>query len=523
VPRPAPSAKRVFIIAFLALSLLRLPSFFRSVLDWDESLYVLIAQQWLAGHLPYTSIWDNKPPGIYAIFAIFIDVFHNPILAIRLATVTFAAITATALHRLTLIVLPGDPRRLATLAAAAFIIASLSNDGLSANTELFMETFSVLAVLAAIAPNFRPNATIARGLCTGLLFGLACMTKYVAVFEAPAILFALIAWPGAGQSIRKLVGAAAGLALPPALTLLTYAAAGHLALWWQCAIAANLARVAIPVSQAALRYAAIAILPPWLPLVAALLFIVATAPATIARIIRGRAFPTDARLHILLVLWVAGAAAGIASAKLFFDHYFLQILPVACLCLAWVSARLCPRLANWSRPRAALLFGALLVIPAVAGAAELRVIAAPLITRTANGLNMQQDGPAAAAAALRPAIAAGASLYVFDGQPIVYALTNAKLPTRYILPSILTGCFLSRVAGIDPLAELTRILSQNPDFILVSTHPTASRPNPAVYAALTADLAARYSLWREAPDSRIYRLILAARPYRLASPTTACP
>jgi 4-amino-4-deoxy-L-arabinose transferase-like glycosyltransferase len=521
VPKPAPSAIRVFVIALLALILLRLPGFFRGVLDWDESLYVLIAQQWLAGHLPYTTIWDNKPPGIYAIFAVFIGLLHNPILAIRLATVSFAAITATALHRLGLVILPGAPR-LAALAAAAFIIASLSNDGLSANTELFMETFSVLAILAAAAPKFCANAATARGFCTGLLFGLACMTKYVAIFEAPAILFALLVLQDPVQTLQKLAGAASGLALLPVLTVAIYAEAGHLALWWQCAIASNLVRVAIPISPAALRYAASAILPPWLPLIAALLFVIAAAPAALTRSFRAGAFPPSARIHVLLTLWAAGAAAGVAAAKLFFDHYFLQILPVACLCLAWTLARLCPRLAGWPRPRAALLFAALLVIPAAAGAAALRAITSPLVTLTANGVTLHRDGPEAAAAALRPAIAAGASLYIFDGQPIIYALTAAPLPTRYILPSILTGCFLSRVAGIDPRAELTRVLAQNPDFILISTHPTARPPNPAAYAALTADLATRYSLWRQAPDSRIYRLMPNAPPYHPAPPTTAC-
>ena len=43
------------VACFLLLAvLLRLPVLHRSVLDWDESLYVLMARDWLAGHLPYS-------------------------------------------------------------------------------------------------------------------------------------------------------------------------------------------------------------------------------------------------------------------------------------------------------------------------------------------------------------------------------------------------------------------------------------------------------------------------------------
>ena len=67
--------------ALILLAVLsRAPSFVMSVTDWDESLYVIMAGQWRAGHLPYTAVWDNKPIGIYAIFALFQSVFGDRIL-----------------------------------------------------------------------------------------------------------------------------------------------------------------------------------------------------------------------------------------------------------------------------------------------------------------------------------------------------------------------------------------------------------------------------------------------------------
>jgi len=479
----------VFALILTSVCLLRLPVLSRSVLDWDESLYMLMANQWLAGHLPYTTIWDNKPPIIYAIFAVFKFLLRAPVLAMRAATITAVSCTAFGLWRLAPLCLadtqPAAPARLAALAAAAFIVGSLSNDGLSANTETFMECFSVFAILAAIAPSFCPRAPWRRGLVAGLLFGLACMTKYVAVFEAPALACALLLIRAEPWSWRdtwaKCAGALAGALLTPALTVTLYALTGHLALWWQCAILANITRVNVPISPSQLQYAALVILPRWLPFDLAGLCL-------FARALTRR--PT--KLHVLLMLWLTGGALGVAAAKSFYDHYFLQILPPLCLALVWVLARPRLRLAAWPRWRFLALCAALLAIPAAAGESALAAIRAT------------PDTPSRIAAALRPAITAGATLYIFDSQPIIYALTNAAPPTRYVFPSVLTKCPLEKVAGIDAAQELAAILSTNPYFILRTPSPPPPGANRSVYAELTKTLAARYTLSQSYPDALLY-------------------
>ncbi|MDE8349515.1 MAG: hypothetical protein POG74_08540, partial [Acidocella sp.] len=139
---------------FAIILLIRVPTLFRSVLDWDESLYLLMAEQWRAGHLPYTTIWDNKPIGIYVIFLIFIDMFGRNVAAIRLASDVFVTANAFIIFKITYLLLSGRtaPQRqwLAIFAAVSYSIGSLSNDGLSANTEIFMTCFTALAMLLAI-------------------------------------------------------------------------------------------------------------------------------------------------------------------------------------------------------------------------------------------------------------------------------------------------------------------------------------------------------------------------------------
>ena len=486
-----------FLIILFIVTVLRLPTFSRSVLDWDESLYILMAGQWLSGHLPYTTIWDNKPVGIYAIFAIFEAIFRAPVLAMRAATVLAVCLTAFGLWRLAPVALADTPpplrRRLAALAAAAFILGSLSNDGLSANTEIFMEGFSLYAMLAALATGWR--GVTWRGFVVGLLFGMACMTKYVAIFEAPAIAFALLfyqneklSWPRVSKTI---LGAVIGAALIPALTVLTYAVTGHLGLWWQCSIIANAVRVSAPISPAQLHQAAFVILPRWLPFVLAAVILFAAAP----RALQPSTDPAKSRcqkFHVLLMLWLAGGALGVASAKSFYDHYFLQILPPLCLAFVWLLARPACRLAGLPRGAFAALAAILLAIPAFAGEAALAALDGP-------------DTPSRIAAALRPAIAAGATLYVFDGQPIIYALTGAAPPTRYVFPSVLTKCPLEKVAGIDAAREVAAILSQNPSFILRNPYPPSAGADLAVYGEVTKTLTARYKIFEQYPDAVVYQ------------------
>ena len=72
--------KLIIFIGFLLLSLfLRFWTLFVSVLDKDESIYILGADSLLNGNLPYTKIWDNKPPGIFILFSLAMLMFDNSI------------------------------------------------------------------------------------------------------------------------------------------------------------------------------------------------------------------------------------------------------------------------------------------------------------------------------------------------------------------------------------------------------------------------------------------------------------
>jgi len=456
VPLPAPA---VWLILFAAVFLTRLITLNRAVLDWDESLYYLMAQQWRLGHLPYTTIWDNKPLGIYAIFVAFQAAIGHGVLAIRLATVFFVSALAWSVFAITETIT--NQRPAAWAAGGALVLGALGNDGLSANTELFMASFTAIGVLAALRTE--------RGFAVGVLIGCAFMIKYVAVFEAPVI-FVWLLW----RTRRWQVGAACiiGAALPLLLVMALYAANGRFGLWADCSVLSNFRRVAAAPAANATSYALHTQLWRWGTFYAAGLAMVGNALWR-----RGWA--------VFLSAWLLGGLLGAAAARSFYDHYFLQVLPALCVITGVWFGRL-P--GAW---RAVFLL-AVLSLPAWAAQEALRE-------------TMRPDETARIGAVLRAA--RPPSLYVFDGQPILYALAGVPPPTRYVLPSELTRNLLPRVAGVDPVAEEARILAQSPAYIVREANPPTDPAvvNRAVYAELDAALAADYVLWRREGDVLIYR------------------
>jgi 4-amino-4-deoxy-L-arabinose transferase-like glycosyltransferase len=485
----------------------RAPSFAMSVVDWDESLYFIMAEQWRAGHLPYTAVWDNKPIGIYTIFAAFQSIFGDRIFSMRLAALLAVAGTALLIWRIARQLLRDRPPVLAELCAGAagalFILTSIPDDGIAANTEIFMEAFTCLGLLWALTPVGRIGAMRAVGI--GFALGLAFMIKYVAVFDMFAVFAVMLLRPerlgrglaALGAVIRQGLLFSLGALIPFLAAAALYAASGALPVFVRASLLSNLRRVDVPVSGEGVLGAydhQIALFP---LLYAGLVWLVVEG-------IRGKP------CRRLMLFWVVTSALGVASGGLYFSHYFLQILPVLCvaaglLLAAAVSLR--PAL-----PRVGLLVLALLSLwpLAQAIAPDLGRMVAVARRPPVAGLGLLRDTPARVAADLRPELAAapGETIYVFDGEPVLYSLTHARLPTRYVFPSFLQSRLLAHMIGIDPMAVLDGIMAERPLFVIRRTNPddgNAATRNLDVYARMRADLTAGYTVWRRYDTMVVWR------------------
>jgi hypothetical protein len=86
-------------------------------------------------------------------------------------------------------------------------------------------------------------------------------------------------------------------------------------------------------------------------------------------------------------------------------------------------------------------------------------------------------------------------IYVYDGYPALYKMTGSCLPTRYAFPGHLNTSDegSANALGVDPVTELHRILSTDPE-VIVDDAPVYRFYNPATRAIINRALSRDYHL-----------------------------
>lgn len=458
-PRAFLAAAAVPLVMLLAALALRALGFLVSVIDTDEGLYLVQAQAWLRGGWPLVAVWDMHPVGAPAVFAIAISVFGESIATIRLLGVLCVAGAAWALHGA--VRAAGAPRRIGIAAGLIYIAYSTRLGGLATNTEILFAPLVVAAMAlgvrgAAGALRFGRPPGWAALVAMGLAIGCALTIKPVVAPEG-CLAFALLVFPALWRGVlpwrRALAMAAAyaGLcALPAAILGLLYLSRGELAAYLDGSFLA-------PFRYADGRLGLPDALQRVLVEVMTLLWLVLLAGLAVARW-AGRAGAAGLLARIGLV-WFATGSIGIVAPGYFYPHYFLIWLPPLAMLAAlgaWRVARLLPT------ARRALGYG-LLVGVVVVGAWR-----GDAVARIERGIGIFTPDPVDLVAdRIRAELQPGESIFIANYHPVIYALTDAALPSRFIFPAQLTGSAFTQVAGIDTDAEVARIMATRPRFVVV--------------------------------------------------------
>jgi hypothetical protein len=249
-----PVGRLVFVVLFLGLILVRLPSLAEPA-GADQGLYAYVGQRILAGGWPYGDAWDQKPPAIHATYALMVGLLPAP-LAVNVTDLAVAAATALLLLRL------GRALDLASGAGetAALLFLFISNPAFGrlggVRVRGQCEVFIALAVTAGFLVLWHVHSrrqagdetgTSWRVFFAGLLFGLAATYKYNAVVYAVPAYLTLVAWPdGAAfrttpSLLRRALILSAGIAAPLVSMIVIFAAGGLLRDLIQATIAYNVA------------------------------------------------------------------------------------------------------------------------------------------------------------------------------------------------------------------------------------------------------------------------------------------
>jgi len=430
----------------------RYRSFDLGVSDADESLFILIGQAWLAGHLPYVAIWDVKPPGLFLLFAIAQEVVGPGILAARLLTAVAVFAGSLALFRFIRRHFAGD--WMAPAAAFLYPAYTIILYGLRSRPEVLMAPLVILALdLALSERQGRSGGCGLRVVGCGLLLGVAVMIKQTAGFEALlAAGLVSLRVPGSRRwvSWQPLAKIAAAGALPSACFLAYFAHSGAApALYLTPFIGAASRLNGDGISFGAGLWRFLPMCKPILPLFAGGLLLVAERRALFRM--------PDAAGVRMIALWIAASAAGAVAMRSMYFPYFMPLvapLLVASLLVlrTWAAALAAP----------AAKFTIAFAVVAVVGGYPLAWFAKFEVYDVGASHLPADVARAMQAAGLRP----NDTIYVVDQETTIYLFAGAALPTRYIQSDHLVCDFT--LPDTEPDAEIRRIMASGPRFVVIS-------------------------------------------------------
>jgi 4-amino-4-deoxy-L-arabinose transferase-like glycosyltransferase len=449
-----PRARRRFALASLGLALLVLAlraPLFALPLERDEGGYAYIAWRLAAGETPYLDWFDQKPPGIFAAYALALSVGGDPVVAIRALAAICCAASAIALF--------GLVRRLAGEAEGALagaLLALLSADGAVqgpiANTELFMLPWVLAAAWGTLRIPARAPIAMGASLAIGAALGIACAFKQVAAVNAPLLLAVFWLRTSGPGRWRRLLSFGLWLAL------------GGLLVW--AAIAAWLA------SQGALGAALDAVLlhnlayTSQLPFAGRLELLAHHARPMLAT--QGAGWGL-AVLGIVLLAWrrerlaggmlvglAAVSAVGVSASGLYFPHYFQQLLPALAALAAVAISGLSRAVPARLRTPALVAVAALVLVPPAQASFRLaRLSPAQAIRQLYPGSVFETMPEIAAEIAAHTT--ADDRIFVFGAEPEILFYGRRLSASRYIYLFPLYGDFPDaeeRQAGV--IAEIER-------------------------------------------------------------------
>lgn len=470
---------RLFLEYFSIALIFRLLLIGNPLVHVDEEFYLLVADRWAHGAMPFIDIWDRKPLGLFALYGLFRALPGDAVIGYQLCGVASTAVGGLLVRRLALEL--ARPRG-AWLAGLVYLCAMPAFNCALGQSPVFYNPLVAAAALVVLGSwqDALASALLRRGALAMALIGVALQIKYAAVFEGMALGLMLLAhgWR-AGWPLPRLAGAAllwCGMALAPtALAFAAYAAQGH----GHEFVFANFTSVFERLPDGA---------PSWrrlLKLSAGLLpFALAIAADPLRQAASGRGDVPLPRL--VLGCWAGAAVLGFLAFGTWYDHYAGPLVAP----LAVLSAPALAAAVRGGQPWQARWSGRFLLLASTIGG--LVVMAGAVANHgTAEEYNR-------AIAQVRAQIHGGC-YFQFDGAPALYRGVNACIPTRFAFPNHLNTWTEAPAIGADPAAEATRIIATRPDVVQLSEARDEDLylPNRTTRAIVQRELARHYQRFGE--------------------------
>lgn len=442
--------------ALVVLALvLRFFSFFPSVIDHDESTYLVMANSMLQHCTLYVDMIDIKPPGIFLLYAAQLWLCKS-VFFTRIITALVVALTAYALYWHRWRWSGGAGRRSAVAAGVVYVVLTsvYSFYGVSPNTELYFNFFTAVGLCCFLQPRVWSYAL------GGLLMGVGFMIKYMVLFDFLAIgcwTLLLLLQPLPPQQwlratltwLPKAVVAAVCFALPFALCHVYYYAIGE----WQ---AYHYITYIVPRNYADSWHLA-----NMLQLVGD--YYLRFLPITLMALYASMHTPKQAE-RWLAVIWTLAALVAVTLPGNRFGHYTIQLM----LPTAWIAGAFWEQ--NMPRPQ---WLQAVMQHPALRYIAAATLIA--LVWLQKRDCYDPADLAAQTAAYLNEHLEPNQTIYTANTQHIVYLLTNRNSPIPYVHRGLIFDKNHIKNLQIDTTQQINQLIAQAPTYIVLRDSLPAPR------------------------------------------------
>ncbi len=377
----------------------------------DAAVFSAVGWRLSDGGLLYATVWDHKPPGVYAPQLLAQLVTNTPVAAwilIWAATVLSAAITAWLVqHRIASFSI-GWPATVAGVLTSLTLSAYLLTLGGGMG-----ESFAVVPALAGIMIVTARRPIPQPWFVAGLLLGAAVLMSLQAASVAAGLV--AIGWTGgANASLRRATACGLGFLVAVALFVTSLVVTGTLPQAIDALVSYSAAY------RAAIRPGGSNLLP-WLLIV----LLPTILPAGMA-LMAARRRPLASRLVLACVAWIMAAIVMIAIQGRLYGHYVLPLVPPLGL-LAGIGLESMRRRLPAGRIGIAMLMGPvalLTVLALIVGAAG-----APMEERWIRESNQKVGAVAPVVATLADD---DSTIFVWGNEPRLYELANRRPASRYV-------------------------------------------------------------------------------------------
>ncbi|WP_235934036.1 ArnT family glycosyltransferase [Sunxiuqinia indica] len=437
--------RQVLVLFLITAVVLRLFSFFTSVLDHDESTYLIIGRDLLNGKLLYYDVIDSKPVGIFAIYAFMGLLFGHSIVMSRLFVALIVGVTAHLLFLVSKKILNNQPAALATGFIYICCTSTWNYFGLSPNTELFFNFFTAFSLLFLLK-----KSSIRYGVA-GVLMGIGFIIKYLVLFDFVALMSFLLVYEIMQRRSRfsckdflPFLFSGVGFALPFLMVnlyffvgnyfehfrFITYDLPGR---YMQQGTTWRFVKLLLDFSG---RFFPVTFL----------IFYVLFSKQKLLK----------PRYKYLVNYWIAAILLAIYLPGKGFSHYAIQLMiPISLIVgVAFHSEfRLGKYARFFFRGKTGMSFGILLLL-------VIQVVGI-------RGKIVRPDEPEVIADYLQKRITHEDNVFVANYEQIVYLLLEKECPTKYVHSSILNSPHLSMAFNVNPELELIEVLKKKPKYILI--------------------------------------------------------